>query len=168
MLKQSGNSQRLRKPDIDFVLESIREVNALPIFGSEPMYELNENNIKKLESALEIPFVSFFGEEKYKTIEEKAAALLYYVSKNHAFPNGNKRTAVILMLLFLDENEKWVDFSAEELYDYSIKITSDKNKDHEKRIKEISKTLRERIINVNTEIEPTKTLKKAQKEFVQG
>ena len=141
------NSRRHKKPNLEQILYILREVNTLPIFGSEPMYELNEKNIEKLKSALEIPFASFFGEEKYPTLEEKAAALLYYVSKNHAFPNGNKRTAVILMLAFLAENGAWVDFSATELYDLSIKITSNPSKSHEANVQEIVDTLEKHIID---------------------
>lgn len=141
------NSRRHKKPDLEQVLYILREVNALPIFGSEPMYELNRKNIAKIESALEIPFVSFFGEEKYKTLEEKAAAIFYYVSKNHAFPNGNKRTAVILMLAFLAENDKWTDFSAEDLYDFSLKITSNPSKDHETHLAEIAATIKNHLID---------------------
>lgn len=46
-----------------------------------------------------------FGEEDaYPTLEEKAAMLLYLVTKNHAFTDGNKRIAAACFLLFLDKN----------------------------------------------------------------
>ncbi len=141
----SKNSLKHKKPSLESVLYILEEVNTLPIFGSEPMYELNKKNIEQIKSALEIPFVSFFGEEKYKTLEGKAASIIYFVSKNHAFPNGNKRTAIILMLLFLAENGKWTTFSSEELYDFSLKITSNPNKNHEERIREIAETLKDNL-----------------------
>ena len=40
----------------------------------------------------------------YPTIEEKAAMLLYLVTKNHAFADGNKRIAAACFLLFLERN----------------------------------------------------------------
>ena len=144
---QSANSRRHKKPDLEQVLYILREVNTLPIFGSEPMYELTKKNIAKIKSALEIPFVSFFGEEKYITLEEKAAAILYYVSKNHAFPNDNKRTAVILMLALLAANDKWTDFSSEELYSLSLKIASNPSKDHEKNVQSVVNELKNRTVD---------------------
>jgi prophage maintenance system killer protein len=46
-----------------------------------------------------------FGEQDfYPTIEEKAATLLYLVTKNHAFADGNKRIAAACFLLFLEKN----------------------------------------------------------------
>ena len=40
----------------------------------------------------------------YKSIEEKAAILLYLIIKNHAFIDGNKRIAAACFLLFLNQN----------------------------------------------------------------
>lgn len=48
-----------------------------------------------------------FGDvELYPTFEEKAAALLYLIVKNHAFVDGNKRIAAACFLLFLDKNNR--------------------------------------------------------------
>ena len=40
----------------------------------------------------------------YPTLEEKAANLLYFVTKNHSFSDGNKRIAATMFLYFLDKN----------------------------------------------------------------
>lgn len=40
----------------------------------------------------------------YPSIEEKAANLLYLVTKNHSFVDGNKRIAAFLFILFLEKN----------------------------------------------------------------
>ena len=46
-----------------------------------------------------------FGDvELYPTLEEKAANLLYFVTKNHSFSDGNKRIAATMFLYFLDKN----------------------------------------------------------------
>lgn len=42
--------------------------------------------------------------EIYPTLQEKAANLLYFVTKNHSFSDGNKRIAATLFLYFLDKN----------------------------------------------------------------
>lgn len=49
-------------------------------------------------------YQSFAGQEIYPTVEEKAANLLYFVTKNHSFWDGNKRIAATMFLYFLDRN----------------------------------------------------------------
>lgn len=49
-------------------------------------------------------YQSFAGEEIYPSLEEKAANLLYFVTKNHSFADGNKRIAATMFLYFLDKN----------------------------------------------------------------
>lgn len=49
-------------------------------------------------------YQSFGGVDLYPTLEEKAAHLLYFVTKNHSFLDGNKRIAVTMFLYFLDKN----------------------------------------------------------------
>jgi len=57
-----------------------------------------------LESALGAIVQTFGGEELYLGLEEKAAHLLDFVVKNHAFVDGNKRIAAILFLWYLERN----------------------------------------------------------------
>jgi prophage maintenance system killer protein len=56
------------------------------------------------KSALGAIYQTFGGEELYPSIEEKAANLLYFVVKNHAFTDGNKRIAAALFIYFLASN----------------------------------------------------------------
>lgn len=49
-------------------------------------------------------YQSFGGQDVYPTLEEKAAHLLYFVTKNHSFYDGNKRIAAAMFLYFLDKN----------------------------------------------------------------
>ena len=49
-------------------------------------------------------YQTFDGQELYPSVEEKAAMLLYLVTKNHSFSDGNKRIAATLFLWFLDNN----------------------------------------------------------------
>ena len=48
-------------------------------------------------------YQSFAGQEIYPSLEEKAANLLYFVTKNHSFSDGNKRIAATMFLYFLDK-----------------------------------------------------------------
>ena len=50
-------------------------------------------------------YQSFAGADVYETLEEKAANLLYFVTKNHSFFDGNKRIAATMFLYFLDKNQ---------------------------------------------------------------
>ncbi len=49
-------------------------------------------------------YQSFGGNDVYSSLEEKAANLLYFVTKNHSFVDGNKRIAATMFLYFLDKN----------------------------------------------------------------
>jgi len=48
---------------------------------------------------------TFDGEYLYKSIEEQAAHLLYFIIKNHPFTDGNKRIGAFLFVWFLDKNK---------------------------------------------------------------
>lgn len=49
-------------------------------------------------------YQTFDGQEFYPTLEEKAAMLLYLITKNHSFSDGNKRIAASCFLYFLNRN----------------------------------------------------------------
>ncbi len=57
-----------------------------------------------LDSAVAQPFASFGGEDLYPTLAEKAAALGFSLVQNHPFHDGNKRTALAAMVMFLGRN----------------------------------------------------------------
>jgi prophage maintenance system killer protein len=58
------------------------------------------------KGSLENIYQTFDGFELYKTIEEKAAHLLYFIVKNHSFTDGNKRIAAFLFVWFLQRNNR--------------------------------------------------------------
>jgi prophage maintenance system killer protein len=62
-------------------------------------------------------YQSFGGQEIYPTLEEKAANLLYFVTKNHSFFDGNKRIAATIFLYFLDCNGILYDEQGNKLLD---------------------------------------------------
>lgn len=65
-------------------------------------------DIGLLEAAAARPMHSVFGEDAYPTLEEKAAALLHAIARNHPFADGNKRTATIALILMLAVNGRRV------------------------------------------------------------
>ncbi len=70
---------------------------ATPLFG-------NERN-EQLQSILSNLDQTMFGEELYKSVEEKAANLLYMVIKDHPFSDGNKRIGSFLFVLYIQLNK---------------------------------------------------------------
>lgn len=71
-------------------------------FGSGGLFG-NEKD-QSFKSSISTIYQTFGGEELYPSIEEKAAMLLYLVTKNHSFSDGNKRIAAFLFLWFLEKN----------------------------------------------------------------
>jgi len=59
---------------------------------------------KSFRSSIGAIYATFDGKDLYPSIEEKAANLLYFITKNHSFTDGNKRIAAFLFLYFLDKN----------------------------------------------------------------
>ena len=56
------------------------------------------------ESSVNQIYQTFGGNDCYPTLEEKAAMLLYLITKNHSFSDGNKRSAASCFLYFLEKN----------------------------------------------------------------
>jgi death-on-curing protein len=80
-------------------VEEVLEINAEVIGGGHALRDLG-----LLESAVARPQASAFGADAYPDLASKAAALLHSLVLNHAFVDGNKRTAVLSTLVFLDLN----------------------------------------------------------------
>ena len=80
------------------VIDEMKFGNSSSLFGNE-----KDDSFKGSIGAI---YQSFGGEDLYPTLEEKAANLLYFVTKNHSFSDGNKRIAATMFLYFLDKNEK--------------------------------------------------------------
>jgi len=59
---------------------------------------------ESFKSSIGTIYQTFGGKDLYPSMEEKAANLLYFVTKNHSFSDGNKRIAAFLFLYFLDRN----------------------------------------------------------------
>lgn len=78
------------------VIDSMKFGESSSLFGNE-----KDDSFKGSIGAV---YQSFGGEDLYPTLEEKAANLLYFVTKNHSFSDGNKRIAATIFLYFLDKN----------------------------------------------------------------
>jgi prophage maintenance system killer protein len=59
---------------------------------------------ESFKSSISTIYQTFNGIDLYPSVEEKAAHLLYFITKNHSFSDGNKRIAAFLFLYFLERN----------------------------------------------------------------
>jgi prophage maintenance system killer protein len=71
-------------------------------FGGSDLFG-NEKD-QSFRSSIATIYQTFGGVDLYPSIEEKAAMLLYLVTKNHSFSDGNKRIAAFLFLWFMEKN----------------------------------------------------------------
>jgi len=78
-------------------LQLVKKKEASELFGNE--------RDQGFESLLNSIVQTFGGEYLYKSIEEQAAHLLYFVIKNHPFTDGNKRIGAFLFVWFLEKNK---------------------------------------------------------------
>ena len=71
-------------------------------FGGSALFGHEKD--ESFKSSIGQIYQTFGGVELYPSVEEKAAMLLYLVTKNHSFSDGNKRIAATLFLWFMDNN----------------------------------------------------------------
>ena len=71
-------------------------------FGGSWLFGKEKDN--SFKSSIGQIYQTFDGKDLYPSVEEKAAMLLYLVTKNHSFSDGNKRIAATLFLWFMQNN----------------------------------------------------------------
>ena len=82
---------------------AMKEIDNLRVkFGGSVLFG-NEKD-ESFKSSIGQIYQTFGGIDLYPSVEEKAAMLLYLVTKNHSFSDGNKRIAATLFLWFLNNN----------------------------------------------------------------
>ena len=82
---------------------AMKEINVLKEkFGYSPLFGNEKDD--SFKSSIGQIYQTFDGVDLYPSVEEKAAMLLYLVTKNHSFSDGNKRIAATLFLWFMNNN----------------------------------------------------------------
>jgi death-on-curing protein len=99
--------------DIEDVMGMIRVLGIGPV-----------RDVGLLDSAVNRPRSSAFGEDAYQTIDLKAAALLHSLTKNHALVDGNKRIAWLSTVVFCDLNDDASNLTDNEAFDLVREIAS--------------------------------------------
>ncbi len=90
-----------------------------------------------LESAVYRPQATYGGEDLYKTIFDKGAALVHSLLMNHMFVDGNKRTAMFSVMEFIELNGYEFVAEQKEIVEYALYIENSQPE-----IEEISKWLK--------------------------
>jgi prophage maintenance system killer protein len=75
---------------------------------------------QSFDSSISTIYQTFDGKELYPTLESKAASLLYLITKNHSFIDGNKRIASTIFLYFLDRNKALFIFGEKRINDETL------------------------------------------------
>lgn len=98
LLKPKGNKSIyvLTYEECRSVIDTMNYGESSDLFGKE-----KDQSFKGSIGAI---YQTFDGVEIYPSLEEKAANLLYLITKNHSFTDGNKRIAAAIFLYFLDKN----------------------------------------------------------------
>ena len=107
--------QRVEKPKSDaratHVLtydECRKLIDSMRFSGESNLFGVEKDG--SFKSSIAAIYQGFDGRDLYPSLEEKAANLLYFVTKNHSFLDGNKRIAAAMFLYFLDMNGAlWVE-----------------------------------------------------------
>lgn len=112
--KPSGNvaTYVLTYDECKNVISNMKFGNESDLFGNE-----KDDSFK---SSINVIYQTFGGQEIYPSLEEKAANLLYLITKNHSFSDGNKRIAAALFLYFLDKNGVLFESDKKIIDDYAL------------------------------------------------
>lgn len=104
-------------------LEQILQLHVLAIQhggGSDSV-----RDIGRLEAAAATQTQEVFGKELYDTVTEKSAALIRGIVADHPFQDGNKRTAMLVGLTFLELNGYRFTAQVGELEDFAVSVATD-------------------------------------------
>jgi death-on-curing family protein len=121
---------------------------------------LREPNL--LSSAVTRPGTSLGDTRKYPTVEMAAAALMHSLIHNHPFHNGNKRTGLVALLVFLDENGVTLDVSQQELFRFTLRVAQhglvprDAGLRDDREVLEIARWIKSHCRGVDTRSRPIK------------
>ena len=120
--KVFGQERDVRNLSVDDVRAIHIELVTEFLNSADPISPPGVRDENLLGSAVSRPSTSLGEFRKYPSIEMAGAALLHSIIHNHAFHNGNKRTALVAMLAFLDLNRMLVTCDESELFKLVIRI----------------------------------------------
>ena len=99
-----------------------------------------------LSSAVNTPFQTFMGNDLYPSIYDKAAQLCYGIANNHPFTDGNKRTALHSMYVYLIINGFDITATQQDVENMIIDVAADNMTNTE-----LAQWLRENTVEIDTD-----------------
>lgn len=109
------------------ILLTVEEISALHdklIEKTGGSHGLRDQSL--LESAVYSAMSGFGDNEAYPSVEEKAARLMFSLTNNHAFVDGNKRIGVFTMLMTLQLNNVKIKYTQAELISLGLSVADGK------------------------------------------
>ena len=123
-LLDSYDHQSMKRPEGNKVIYILTYEECCEVIGA--MRFCNDSEVFGVEKddsfkgSIGNIYQSYGGQDVYPTLEEKAANLLYFVTKNHSFVDGNKRIAATMFLYFLDKNHALFIDGNKTIDDYTL------------------------------------------------
>ena len=111
-------------PDIQFTEQDIYELHIQLEETFILSSGIRDENL--LASAVNTPFQTFMGNDLYPSIYDKAAQLCYGITNNHPFTDGNKRTALHSMYVYLISNGYDITATQQEVEKLIIDVAAGK------------------------------------------
>lgn len=90
--------------------------------GADPIQPAGLRDANLLESAMLRATSGLGSEAKYPTVEMAGAAMAHSLIHNHPFHNGNKRTALVCLLVMLDENGMTLTCTQDDLFRFTLRV----------------------------------------------
>ncbi len=110
---------------VEEVLTVRRQMGQTRLAARDAFGQVEPLDMAKLEMAVNRQGTSGAGEYKYDTVADVAATLFFGIAMDHAFENGNKRTALVATLVFLDKNRHLlIEANEDELYELARQLAA--------------------------------------------
>ena len=106
------STYRLEYDECRLIIDAMKITSGSDIFGIE-----KDDSFKSSIGAI---YQTYDSVDIYPSLEQKAANLLYFVTKNHSFIDGNKRIAAAVFLYFLDKNKALVHNGEKTIEDHTL------------------------------------------------
>lgn len=111
-----------RIPDAETILRIHYELVEIFKEDNDPIFPSGPKDENLVYSAASRPHTGIGGFEKYETLETKTAALFHSLVQNHPFHNGNKRTALVSMLVCLEANGRRLEASDDDVFEHVVSV----------------------------------------------
>ena len=116
---------RIKRLTEEEVLQVRRQMGSIEIATQGAFGQIEPLHPDKLSSAVFRQFTGSGETYKYSTIADVGATLFFGIAMSHAFENGNKRTALVSLLVFLDKNKAYlVGTTEDELYELARSVAA--------------------------------------------